>query len=210
MFATDKLYFFKISNMSLWFDLPSCVRWCTLVVCIHCEGLFIRCDELLDFLHPRLKVQHIPGCTGQYYFNRHAALRHSSLEFCPTLLQKLQSLLAEMQQGSQGWHTFFFLGVSYAPTIKNIWAPRLLSYLSGASLMADTAYITAEKTKRKRVRVTPALGNHSVDAAKANQCVCHSGKLTSQDPVKAWKTHRNCFEKYEEETSRGTAEVGCS
>lgn len=191
-----------MSNMSLRFDLPSCIRRCTLVVCIHCEGLFIRCDELLDFLHPRLKVQHIPGCTGQHYFNRHAALTHS------TSLQKLQCLLVEMQEGSQRWHTFFFLGVSYAPTIQNIWAPRLLSYLSGASLMADTAYITAEKTKRKWVRVTPALGNHIVDAAKANQCVCHSGKLTSRDPVKVWKTH--CFEKHEEETSRGTAEVGCS
>lgn len=56
--------------------MPPCISSCTVVVCLHCEGLLgifffflVRCDELSDFPPSRLKVQHIPGCTGQYDFN---------------------------------------------------------------------------------------------------------------------------------------------
>lgn len=46
--------------------------WWSACIVRACWGFFffvVRCDELLDFPPSRLKVQHIPDCTGQYDFN---------------------------------------------------------------------------------------------------------------------------------------------
>lgn len=95
------------------FILLMTFNYCELLLFHHvmlCGGLslsapwgtffFVRCDELSDFAPPfRLKVQHIPGCTGQYDFNLFSqaaqtqTLRHNrAWNSCTTSLAETFSL----------------------------------------------------------------------------------------------------------------------
>lgn len=140
--------------------MPPALWWSAYTVrgCWGFFFFFVRCDELSDFPPPRLKVQHIPGCTGQYDFNlfsqagstdRHNLVWNSS----PTPLWGLRCLLVDIPEENQGWQPSF---------VSHMCSPS--KHLSPAKAITSLhchifqehrtdgtqSFVTAEKTKRKK------------------------------------------------------------
>lgn len=172
---------------------------------------FVRCDELSDFPPSRLKVQHIPGCSGQYDFNLFSqAGRHRQTDTIwfgipvpvpVPLLQSFNLSLGKYQRGESR------VAVNLCPTCahpQNIWASHRLAYIFTLSYLPGGitptrgahSFVTAEKTKRKGWR----LRNSQPMAALIQQrhiraeCVCHftgpsqsAGLSVKDTPKPLWK-----------------------
>lgn len=197
---------------------------------------FVRCDELSDFPPSRLKVQHIPGCSGQNDFNLFSqAGRHRQTDTIwlgisvpvpsPTS-SECQSLTWGKYQRGKSWggsRPASHVGLTLKEKRKTSEPHAAWKYLytvissRGITLELTHSFVTAEKTKKTRVEAIRNSRGQTLHwfSKRTNQRsggVCLSqtsqGRVKVQDEV--WKTHQNHFEKYEEEASCDTAEVGRS
>lgn len=122
---------------------------------------FVRCDELSDFPPSRLKVQHIPGCTGQYDFNlfsqagstdRHNLVWNSS----PTSLWDLQCLLVDIPEGESRVAAVFVSHMcwpskhlSLMPAITSLHCHIFQGHHAGGTPMAHMALSQLKKQNVK-------------------------------------------------------------
>ncbi len=145
---------------------------------------FVRCDELSDFPPSRLKVQHIPDCTGQYDFNlfsqagstdRHNLVWNSS----PTSTWDRQCLLVDIPEGGSRVAAVFFVShmcspskhLSLTPAITFLRCHIFQGHRTRGTLMVHIALSQLKKQNVKGSGRRHSLANRSVDSAEANQSV---------------------------------------